>query len=117
MRLKGISTDCDVVVSLDECDDGDPESDGGSTVLEVKRESRSASQAIGAAVVSSLDFPSLNSLVPCILLNYFTVQVYVYDVSDVLLITQKVDFRKGTHVQKSGILFLWLFINHRYVTS
>ena len=117
VRLRGLSTDCDVVFSG--YDNGD-ESDGGSTILEVKR--KSSSQAIGTAVISSFTehslHTSLNSLVPTILINCYTAEVYLYDcVSDVLLITERVDFRKELHVTKSGILFLWLFINHRHVVA
>ena len=88
----------------------------------MKRESRSQSQAIGTVVLSSFTehklHPSRNSLVPSILINCYTVQVFLYDCeADVLLITEKVDLRDDKRVKKSGLLFLWLFINHRYVSS
>ena len=118
-----LSTDCNVLLSnCDDDDDGD-ESDGGSMLVEVKRKAQSSSQAIGTAVLSSFTehslHPSQNSLVPTILINCYTTQIYLYDcVSDILLISESVEFKtKEDRVTKSGILFLWLFINHRYVSS
>lgn len=117
-RLRGFSSDSDVAFLSNE-EDEEPESDGASVNLEVKRVIKHESQAIGTAVVASFTenslHPSLNSLVPCILLNCNSLQVYMYDcVSDVLMITEKVSFRQGPKLEKSSMLFLWLFINHRY---
>ena len=122
-RLRGFYTDCNVLLSHDDDDDDSPESDGGSMLMEVKRKYQRSSQAIGTAVLSSFTehklHPSQNSLVPTILINCYTAEIYLYDcVSDKLLISESVKIKTtDDRVTKSGILFLWLFINHRYVSS
>ena len=80
---------------------------------------KSSSQAIGTVVLSSFIehklHPSQNSIVPCLLMNSSTVRVLLFDcVEDILLISDKVSFVTGSYVEPSTLLFLWLFLNHRY---
>ncbi len=106
------------VVSVEQEDDDSSESDDNTVVVEVKKHSVHSSQAIGTVVLSSFIehniHTDLNSLVPCILINCYTVQILMYDcVADVLLISDSFIFRQGDSINKESILLLWLFINHR----
>ena len=124
-RIRGHSSSSDVSFVCDENEAYDSESSassssGTSSTFEVKKH---ASQAIGTAVTSSFVennlHRKLNPLVPCLLLNCYTVQVYMYDcVNDVLIISDKITFRQDDDtIQKSALLFIWVFINHRYVDN
>ncbi len=100
----------------------DEYSDGASVVVEVKRNATHSSQAIGSVVVSSFIehnlHKDLNSLIPCILINCYTLQIFLYDCeADILLISEKFIFREDKEVNKQSILLLWLFINHRLVVK
>ena len=90
--------------------------------MEAKRQVKHCSQAIGIVVLSSFIENNLhlllNSMVPCIFVNCKTVQVLLYDRhKDILFITEKVRFIKEGQVIPHAILFMWLFINHRYVAD
>lgn len=97
----------------------EPETDGTSTCLELKRASKRLSQVIGSAVLTSFIgnrlHPQLNALVPCILLNCISTQYIFYDcVKDVLLISEKVDlYDDHGRVSQQAMLIMWLVINHR----
>jgi hypothetical protein len=97
------------------------ESDAATSQLEMKK-IKKMSQTIGTAVLASFTEHNLHSdenpLVPCILMDCCYIQVVMYDcVNDVLLITDKVVIRDDQgKACKYAVLFLWLFINHRYVT-
>ncbi len=106
------------VISLEE----DEYSDGASVVVEVKTNVTHSSQAIGSVVLSSFIehnlHKDLNSLIPCILINCYTLQIFLYDCeADILLISEKIIFRQDKEVNKESILLLWLFINHRLVVK
>ena len=122
-RIRGHSSSSDVAFVCDENEAYDSDSSGSPLTFEVKRKSKHASQTIGTAVISSFVennlHPELNPLLPCLLLNCYTVQVYMYDcVKDALLISDKITFRQDDDtIQKSALLFIWLFINHRYVAN
>ena len=98
-------------------------SSGTSSTFEIKKKYKQGSQAIGTAVISSFVennlHRKLNPLVPCLLLNCYTVQVYMYDcVNDALFISDTITFRQDDDtIQKSALLFIWLFIKHRYVAN
>ncbi len=122
-RLRGTSSSFIPLVSIGEdYEDEDEDSDGSSLVMEMKAKIKQDSQSIGSVVLSSFiehnRHPSLNPLVPCILINCSTLKVFLYDcISDVLLISEGVSFREGDVVKEECILFLWLFVNHRYVSN
>ena len=98
-RIRGHSTSSDVAFVCDENEAYDSDSSGSSSsrtssTFEVKRISKHASQTIGTAVISSFVennlHRKLNPLVPCLLLNCYTVQVYMYDcVKDALFISAR----------------------------
>lgn len=98
------------------------ESDAATSQLEMKKKIKKMSQTIGTAVLASFTEHNLHSdenpLVPCILMDCCHVQVVMYDcLNDVLLMTDKVVMRDDQgKAYKYAVLFLWLFINHRYVT-
>ena len=90
--------------------------------MEAKSQVKHCFQAIGIVVLSSFIennlHPLLNSMVPRILVNCKTVQVLLYDCrKDVLFITEKVRFIKEGQVIPNAILFMWFYINHRYVAD
>ena len=123
-RLRGCSSSFTPLVTIgeDEDEDEDEHSDGSSFVMEIKTRIKQDSQAIGSVVLSSFIehnlHPSLNPLVPCILINCYTLKVFLYDcISDVLLISESIPFRNGDVVKEECILLLWLFVNHRYVSN
>ena len=119
-RIRGSSPVLEVdVVGFD--DEDEAETDAATTPVEGKRKAKKLSQSIATTVVSSFTekklHPSENALVPSILINCRYVRVLLYDCQkDVLLISAPVDLvNNRQHVIKSTILFLWLFINHRYI--
>ena len=94
------------------------DSDDTSVLVKLKR--KNFAHAIGTAVLSSFVeknlHQSLNSMIPCLLLDSTTVRVILYDCEkDILLKTKKVEFRVDTQVLPSALLLMWIFINHRYV--
>ena len=117
-RIRGHSPESSVAVITTEDDDYSSESDGASVVVEIKRKNVHSSQAIGSVVLSSFIehnlHKDLNSMVPCLLINCNSLQIFMYDCeADILLISDKFTFRENEHVNKESILLLWLFINHR----
>ncbi len=121
-RLRGHLPASSIPVISKEEDEYSDESDGASVVVEVKRNATHSSQAIGSVVLSSFIehnlHKDLNSLIPCILINCYTLQIFLYDCeADILLISEKFIFREDKEVNKQSILLLWLFINHRLVVK
>ena len=99
-RLRGHAYDFEgdeVVLVCDSDDDDGSETDGATTVLELKRKSRGLSQAIGAAILASFTerklHPQLDPLYPCILLNCTAVKFIFYDCkNDYLVITDRINY-------------------------
>lgn len=122
-RLRGHAKESTVdLLSYDSESESGAESDGATSHLEMKKIIKKCSQTIGTAVLSSFTEHNLhmqaNPLVPCILMDCDFVQVVMYDcVNDVLLMTDKVYLRdRHGRITPSSIPFLWLFINHKYIT-
>ncbi len=118
VRLRGHVPVSSIPVISQEDDENSDESDGASVVVEVKRETAHSSQAISSVVLSSFIehnlHKDLNSLIPCILINCYSLQIFMYDCeADILFISEKFIFRRDEKVNKESILLLWLFINHR----
>lgn len=110
----GATDDIDFV-SVEE----DPNETDGNSTTEVNMDI--LSQVVGTCVVSSFTEHQLhktdNPLMPTLLINSNYARVILYDcVTDVLLISNKINLFNcdGKTVAKSAILFLWIFINHRY---
>jgi hypothetical protein len=113
-----ISALVEEIVSDDECSD---QSDGTSTAVEGKVLSKEVNlpQAVGTCVVASFAAKALHpehkALVPTVLIDEKQFRVCLYDCDkDVLLIsTSKLLATKG-ELSRSGIVLLWLVINHRH---
>ena len=92
--------------------------DSDDTTMIVKLKGKNFAHAIGTAVISSFVerklHRSLNSMIPCLLLNSSTVQVILYDCEkDVLLKAKEVEFRVDTQVLPSALQLMWILVNHR----
>ena len=122
-RLRGYSADDDnvddVILLCDHDDDDGSETDGGTTILELKRKSKGLSQAIGSAILASFierkRHPTLQPLYPCIFMNCSTVTFLFYDCeNDFLVITDPINlYYHHRRIARSSILVLWLVLNHR----
>lgn len=125
-RLRGqvlseAQEDSEVVLLCDDTDTDGEETDGGTSVLELKRKGKGLSQAIGSAILASFIesnlHPNFNHLFPCIFMNCTMVQFIYYDCEkDVLLITEKIPlYRTGSQsvVSSEAKLIMWLHLNHR----
>ncbi len=122
-RLRGFVPENEVIVISHHSEE--PETDGASLNLELKRTIKKISQTIATTVLASFTeknlHPTLNPLVPCILIDCRYIQIVMYDCdADVLLISEKNELMDENDedelVSKSAILLLWLFINHRYIS-
>ena len=103
----------------DESDD-EPESDGTSSMLEIKSVVRNSHlpQAISTCITFSFTEHNLHSqmnpAVPTILMDGTRFRVVLYDcIMDVLLISPFYDLCKAGRLSSTAVTFLWLVINHR----
>ena len=99
-------------------------SDGDSIVVEVETtfKQQDISQLIVLGIISSFTehklHPTLNSMVPSLLINSSTIVVCLYDcTSDILLLTEQVQFvdldETPPKMNLPAIWLLWLMIHHR----
>lgn len=99
-------------------------SDGDSIVVEAKTrfKEQDISQLIALGVISSFTehnlHPTLNSMVPSVLINSSTVLICLYDcTSDILLLTEQVQLVDLDEIPPKmnlpAIWLLWLMIHHR----
>ena len=101
----------------------DPDnSNGTSTICEAKLQIQKGHKpqlvkmCVVAAFIEHNVHPSLNSMIPSIIIDTCQAQVALYCAeSDVLMISKKFSWRRGNNFDINGIFMLWAMINHRYV--
>ena len=99
------------------------DSDPGTITVDGKKmfEEQHMSQLITTNVVSSFGEHNLhkqeNPIVPSLMLNSHWVAVSLYDcINNYLIVSERIDLYDEEWVLKDSVLlFIWLFINHRYV--
>ena len=58
--------------------------------------------------------PDLNAMVPSVLINSRNFVIALYDViSDMLLVSEEVQWRDDLHIIPSGVMMLWAVFHHR----
>lgn len=120
-RLRGTALDTDIPVLSGSGQSHDNGSNGTSTVCEAKLKisiKKNLSQLVKTCVVTSFIernlHPSLNTMVPCILIDTKDAVVALYCArTDLLLVSDIFSWRDKDHFNMQGIFFLWTMINHR----
>ena len=100
------------------------ESPGDSFIVEAKRLQAgplfnnfgmqfSAETIISSFIEHNLH-PDLNAMVPLVLINSRNFVIALYDViSDMLLVSEEVQWRDDLHIIPSGVMMLWAVFHHR----
>ena len=104
-----------------ESDESDDSSDASLSSISI--EGKLKSQLVATAVTYSFTMasiqPTLNTLMPTILLNRVLFKICLYDCkTDLLLISgpKRLVTTRGC-LSKSGVLLLWLCVNHRFLLT
>ena len=123
-RLRGFCTDSDkgdVAVLGAKRSLKSDSSDGTTTICEAKLEISSndifqlVKMCVVAAFVENNQHPSLNPMIPAILIDTSHARVALYCVQqDILLICNTFSWRNGNNMDVAGFSLLWIMINHRY---
>lgn len=100
------------------------ESRGTSTVCEAKLQIKKHHKAqllkmcVVAAFIEHNLHRSLSPMIPAIIIDTCQARVALYCVeNDVLMISEKFHWRKGSNFNVKGLSVLWAMINHRYKTT
>ena len=107
----------------DELDGDELDDSSDASLSSISIEGNVKSQLVATAVTYSFTMasiqPTLNTIVPTILLNRVSFQVCLYDCeTDLVLISgpKRLVTTRGC-LSKSGVLLLWLCINHRFLLT
>lgn len=120
IRVRGfLDTEVDVMHTTESL--SGYESDGTSLTIDGKAHLKLShmAQLVATTVISSFvencRHPDANPLVPGIMMNTKSIRVCLYNCKvDILLISEEVDIVNSDHtINRAGIVFLWLFLNHR----
>lgn len=114
MRVMGCDVITPVVIDNDVIDESEGVNEGKTALCFAK----SIPKLVSACVVSSFTLhklhPHMNPLVPSILIDNNSFQVCLYDcVKDILLISEPKNLSTKEGLSRSGLLFLWIVLNHR----